>query len=66
MTLGKVKWFNNQKGYGFILLEDGREVFAHYTNIESEGYKTLAENQTVEFDLEDSERGLAAKHIKVV
>lgn len=66
MTLGKVKWFNNTKGYGFILLDDGSEVFAHYTNIESDGYKTLSENQTVEFELEDSERGLAAKHIKVV
>lgn len=66
MAVGTVKWFKNQKGYGFIMLDDGREVFAHYKNIKADGYRTLEEGQTVEFDLEESEKGLAAKNIKVV
>lgn len=66
MTVGTVKWFNNQSGYGFIILNDGREVFAHYKNIIAEGYRSLEAGQTVEFELEESERGLVAKSIKVI
>ena len=49
---GKVKWFNNQKGYGFISSENGEDVFVHFSSIECEGFKTLREGQRVAFDLE--------------
>ena len=60
---GKVKWFNAEKGYGFIVPENGKDVFVHCSAIVSEGYKTLEEGQTVTFDLEDGERGPQAKNV---
>jgi len=67
MVLGKVKWFNDQKGYGFISKDDGSgDVFAHFSAIESEGFKTLAEGEAVEFDVVDSDKGPKAANIKKV
>jgi len=57
MMMGKVKWFNDAKGYGFIELEQGRDVFVHYSVIESEGYKSLREGQDVEFEIESGPKG---------
>ena len=63
MPQGRVKWFNNAKGYGFIVQEDGPEVFVHYSAIEGEGYKTLAEGQEVEFEIADSDKGPQATNV---
>ena len=64
---GKVKWFNDQKGYGFIAKDDGSgDVFVHYSNIQNEGYKTLKEGDAVEFDVIDSDKGPKAANVKKV
>jgi CspA family cold shock protein len=61
MQTGKVKWFNNAKGYGFILSDEGGEdMFAHYSSIQSEGYKTLKAGQSVEFNTKPSDQGTHA------
>ncbi len=60
---GTVKWFNNQKGYGFIAREGGKDVFVHYSAITSEGYKTLSEGEKVEFAIEDSTKGPQAVNV---
>ncbi|HEY8514169.1 MAG TPA: cold-shock protein [Candidatus Binatia bacterium] len=66
MPVGRVKWFNNAKGYGFIVQEGGPEVFVHYSAIQGDGYKTLVEGQEVQFDIAQSEKGpQAANVIKV-
>jgi CspA family cold shock protein len=57
MITGKVKWFNDAKGYGFIELEQGRDVFVHYSVIDSQGYKSLREGQEVIFELESGPKG---------
>lgn len=57
MSQGTVKWFNNQKGYGFISDENGNDVFVHYTGLNMEGFKTLEEGQAVEFELVDGAKG---------
>ena len=63
---GKVKWFDNKKGYGFILAEDGREIFVHYTGIVSEGFKSLSEGQTVEYEISSGDKGVQAINVVVV
>ena len=64
--LGKVKRFNKTKGYGFITLEDGRDVFFHYSELVMEGFKTVDEGATVEFDLFEGKKGLQAHNIKTL
>lgn len=64
MAQGIVKWFNDRKGFGFISQEEGNDVFVHFSSIESTGYKTLAEGDRVEFDVEESDRGPEAKNVK--
>lgn len=66
MATGKVKWFNESKGYGFIEpAEGGDDVFVHTTAIEGEGFKTLLEGQSVDFDVEKGPKGLQAARVKV-
>jgi CspA family cold shock protein len=64
LAQGIVKWFNDRKGYGFISQEEGKDVFVHFSSIESTGYKTLSEGDRVEFDIEESDRGPEAKNVK--
>ncbi|MDQ1301757.1 MAG: cold shock protein [Chloroflexota bacterium] len=64
--IGTVKWFSNQKGYGFIARESGDDVFVHFSAIEAEGYKSLAEGDKVEFAVEQGKKGLAAAEVRKV
>ena len=66
MAEGIVKWFSEKKGYGFIEQDDGRDVFVHYSSINSPGFKTLADGQRVSFDVEENERGPVAKNVTAV
>ena len=61
--LGKVKWFNKEKGFGFIEREDGNDVFVHFSAIQQEGFKTLQEGETVEFDIVEGPKGLQAANV---
>jgi CspA family cold shock protein len=61
---GKVKWFNDKKGYGFITGDDGKDVFVHHSAIASEGFRTLSEGQEVEFDVTSGPKGLQASSVK--
>lgn len=63
---GTVKWFNAEKGYGFIKDEEGKDIFVHFSSINSDGYKTLEEGQKVTYDLVESDRGPQAKNVTVV
>ncbi len=63
MLVGKVKWFNNEKGYGFIIKENYDDIFVHYSSILDDGFKTLNEGQLVEFDLVVGEKGLQAQNV---
>jgi CspA family cold shock protein len=63
MSKGRVKWFHDSKGYGFIETESGGEVFVHYSAITNDGYKTLAEGQEVEFELQDGDKGPRALNV---
>lgn len=61
--LGTVKWFNSEKGYGFLAQENGPDVFVHYTAIQSDGYRSLTEGQKVEFSVEKGPKGLQAANV---
>lgn len=63
---GKVKMFNPEKGFGFITMEDGKDVFFHYSQLMMEGFKTIDADTKVEFDLVETDRGLQAQEIKVI
>ncbi|OGX39224.1 MAG: cold-shock protein [Omnitrophica WOR_2 bacterium RIFCSPHIGHO2_02_FULL_52_10] len=63
MTTGTVKWFNNQKGYGFITPEEGNDVFVHHSEIQGDGYKSLEEGQKVEFEIAEGPKGEQAKNV---
>lgn len=63
---GTVKWFSGEKGYGFITGEDGKDVFAHFSQINAEGYKTLEEGQKVTYDIVQGQKGPQAENITVV
>ena len=66
-TTGKVKWFNDSKGYGFITPDDGgKDVFCHHSEIKMDGFRSLREGQAVEYSMEDSPRGPAAKEVQPV
>ena len=66
IRVGKIKWFNNEKGYGFIEGENGEDIFVHYSAIKQEGYKSLSEDQIVEYELLETEKGLQAINVKEV
>ena len=66
MARGKVKWFNDAKGYGFIEQEGGEDVFVHFSAIQMDGFKTLAEGQEVEFEIRTGEKGLHAANVQRV
>ncbi len=61
--VGKVKWFSDVKGFGFITLEDGSDVFVHFSAIHGEGYRTLIDGQSVEFEVQDGPKGLQASNV---
>ncbi len=64
--IGRIKWFNNEKGYGFIDVQDGEDIFVHYSAIKQDGYKTLSEGQIVEYELLETEKGLQAINVREV
>jgi cold shock protein len=66
VATGTVKWFNSEKGYGFISREDGDDVFAHFSAIQGDGYRSLEEGQKVEFDVGPGRKGEEAQNIRVV
>jgi cold shock protein len=66
MAQGTVKWFNADKGYGFIAVDNGKDVFVHFSAILADGYKSLDEGQRVEFDIEQGDRGQQATSVRAV
>ena len=66
MAVGKVKWFNDRKGYGFIISPDGKDVFVHFSEIQMDGFKTLKENQEVEYEEVVVQKGPQASKVKPV
>lgn len=66
MAEGTVKWFSDQKGYGFIEQEDGNDLFVHHTSISGSGFKTLNEGQRVRFEIETNEKGPKAKDVEIL
>lgn len=66
MATGRVKWFNAQKGFGFITQDGAEDVFVHYSAIQSDGYKSLNEGDAVEFEVKKGEKGLQAENVRVV
>jgi CspA family cold shock protein len=63
---GKVKWFNSEKGYGFITTDEGADVFAHYSQIQKDGFKSLEEGEAVSFEVVDGDKGPQATNIEVL
>ncbi|HPC74456.1 MAG TPA: cold-shock protein [Syntrophales bacterium] len=66
MAEGRVKWFNEKKGFGFIESDEGGDIFVHYSAIQSPGFRTLTENQRVSFDVEQGQKGPAATNVKIL
>jgi cold shock protein len=66
MAQGTVKWFNDQKGFGFITTNDGKDYFVHHTSIQSDGFRTLKEGANVEFEIEKGEKGMKAVQVTIV
>jgi cold shock protein len=66
MPEGKVKWFNEKKGFGFIEQDGGQDLFVHYTAITSDGFKTLTEGQRVSFEVEETSKGPKAKNVQII
>ena len=63
MANGKVKWFSNQKGYGFIQTDDGEDIFVHFSEIQTEGFKTLSQGQEVDFEISEGPKGPQAANV---
>ena len=66
MPQGTVKWFNNKRGWGFIVMEDGEDIFVHYSAIKGDGFRSLAEGQRVQFEIEEGEKGPAAANVEPI
>ncbi len=66
MAQGTVKWFNNEKGYGFIAVDGGQDVFVHYSAIQADGYRSLDEGQRVEFEVTQGQKGPQADQVRLV
>ena len=66
MCTGKVKWFNAEKGYGFITSDEGKDIFVHYSSIQADGFRTLDEGQKVTYEVVESDRGQQASNVTVV
>lgn len=64
MAIGKVKWFDNKSGFGFIIQETGKDIFVHHTQINGKGFKTLNEGEEVSFEIIESEKGLKAQNVE--
>ena len=64
MNKGTVKWFNAEKGYGFITSDEGKDIFVHYSSIQSDGFRTLEEGQAVSYDLTEGARGMQAANVE--
>ena len=65
MAVGKVKWFNAENGFGFITSEEGKDIFVHFSAIQADGYKSLEEGQTVDYDVTETDRGPQAQNVVV-
>lgn len=66
MAQGTVKWFNNEKGYGFIAVDGGEDVFVHFSSIEMDGYKSLSDGQRVEFEITTGQKGPQAERVRLI
>ena len=66
MTQGTVKWFNGEKGFGFITVEGHEDVFVHHSAIQADGYRSLDENQRVEFDMTQGQKGMQAENVRLI
>lgn len=66
LTTGSVKWFNETKGFGFLEQENGPDVFVHFSSIKADGFKTLAEGQKVQFEIQDGQKGPQAANVEII